>query len=275
MKSKYQTLNSCLTQFLSTYYIAKNPSLFFAVLIVAVRVVFCANKRQYDGAVGGKKTTTLSQADLEVGLYIIFPPTVRVHHCLGCTSQKWQQRVTLKGPGVQLPENVTGLALTERHTGRWVGCDKNNNLKAPQISCTHTHTHTHTHTRTRSWKCAYALLLLPSITQMHSSFRCHFILSIQTAERINVSSISVFFLNIMIDWIFVGGWTVLAEKNGQKRQQISRCHLQSEWPFFSVGSCIKNTYLIDQKNSRQINKWWCTSVVCCSLMILHSFLFMQ
>ena len=136
------------------------------------------------------------------------------------------------------------------------------------------HTHTHTHTRTRSWKCAYALLLLPSITQMDSSFRCHFILSIQTAERINVSSISVFFLNIMIDWIFVGGWTVLAEKNGQKRQQISRCHLQSEWPFFSVGSCIKNTYLIDQKNSRQINKWWCTSVVCCSLMILHSFLFM-
>lgn len=66
---------------------------------------------------------------LRLAVYRSPPLTVRVHHCLGCSSQKWQQRVTLKGPGVQLPENVTGLADRTRHRERGEDVTKTTTLK--------------------------------------------------------------------------------------------------------------------------------------------------
>lgn len=71
----------------------------------------------------------LSQADLEVGCTSFSPPTVRVHHCLGCSSQKWQQRVTLKGPQVQQPEKSLGWLWQNATKEEGRGFDKTTTLK--------------------------------------------------------------------------------------------------------------------------------------------------
>ena len=83
---------------------------------------------------------------LRLAVYRSPPLTVRVHHCLGCSSQKWQQRVTLKGPGVQLPENVTGLADRTPHRERGEDVTKTTTLKCYRsLFLSHTHTHRHVH----------------------------------------------------------------------------------------------------------------------------------
>lgn len=69
------------------------------------------------------------------------PSAAPAHHCLACTSQEWQQRVTPKGLAVQPPENVSGPTLTEYHTGRGEGMRQNNNLQVPRTPFFSPHTH--------------------------------------------------------------------------------------------------------------------------------------
>lgn len=57
----------------------------------------------------------------QISRLAVYHHKVRLHHSLDCYSQRWQQRVTPKGLGVQLPENVTGPAVTESHKERWGG----------------------------------------------------------------------------------------------------------------------------------------------------------
>lgn len=98
----------------------------FSLFIKAKAEIFCGRKTMFDGA--AEKTT---ESGRPWGwLYIIFPPpTVRVHHCLGCSSQKWQQRVTLKGPQVQQPEKSLGWLWQNATKEEGRGFDKTTTLK--------------------------------------------------------------------------------------------------------------------------------------------------
>lgn len=143
----------------------------FSRFIKAKAEIFCGSKTMFDGAA---EKTTLSQADLEVGCTSFFPPTVRVHHCLGCSSQKWQQRVTLKGPQVQQPEKSLGWLWQNATKEEGRGFDKTTTLKCSRSL------------RQTQKKCTYCF---PALSLTHSVLSVSLNLSSKTEEIYNVHTI--------------------------------------------------------------------------------------